>query len=143
VWAVMAAYNSVNGTTMSEHPMLREVLKVDLKTTGHLTLDPDPDDATLTVHVSVRNTGPRPGREVVHVYASRPDSTLARPPRWLAGFALADAAPGETTTVDVVVRARSLAHWDVESEAWRIEPGSFTLTAGPLDTALPSGEAAS
>jgi beta-glucosidase len=26
-WAVMAAYNAVNGTTMTEHPMLREVLK--------------------------------------------------------------------------------------------------------------------
>jgi beta-glucosidase len=26
-WAVMAAYNSVNGTTMTEHPMLREVLQ--------------------------------------------------------------------------------------------------------------------
>ncbi|MDP9246527.1 MAG: glycoside hydrolase family 3 C-terminal domain-containing protein, partial [Candidatus Dormibacteraeota bacterium] len=26
-WAVMAAYNSVNGTTMTEHPMLNEVLK--------------------------------------------------------------------------------------------------------------------
>ncbi|SHF07073.1 beta-glucosidase family protein [Streptoalloteichus hindustanus] len=26
-WAVMAAYNRVNGTTMTEHPLLREVLK--------------------------------------------------------------------------------------------------------------------
>ncbi len=26
VWAVMAAYNSVNGTTMTEHPMLRAIL---------------------------------------------------------------------------------------------------------------------
>src|SRR6185436_5927913 len=26
VWAVMAAYNSVNGTTMTEHPMLRDIL---------------------------------------------------------------------------------------------------------------------
>jgi beta-glucosidase len=26
-WAVMAAYNSVNGATMTEHPMLRDVLK--------------------------------------------------------------------------------------------------------------------
>ncbi len=26
-WAVMAAYNQVNGTTMTEHPMLREILK--------------------------------------------------------------------------------------------------------------------
>jgi len=27
VWAVMAAYNSINGTTATEHPMLREILK--------------------------------------------------------------------------------------------------------------------
>jgi beta-glucosidase len=27
VWAVMAAYNSINGVTATEHPMLREVLK--------------------------------------------------------------------------------------------------------------------
>ena len=26
VWAVMAAYNAVNGTTMTESPLLREVL---------------------------------------------------------------------------------------------------------------------
>lgn len=27
VWAVMAAYNSINGTTATEHPMLQEILK--------------------------------------------------------------------------------------------------------------------
>jgi beta-glucosidase len=112
---------------------------LDLRVTGRLDLTPDGDpdpDATLTVQVTVRNTGPRPGREVVQVYASRPDSAVPRPPRWLAGFALAAAAPGETAAVEVVVPARALAHWDVESTGWCIEPGSFALTAGPLVISL-------
>ena len=39
-------------------------------------MDPD-GDAVVTVRV--RNTGTRPGREVVQVYASRPDSAVERP----------------------------------------------------------------
>ncbi len=119
---------------------------LDVKTTGHATLTPGGDlgpGSTLTVHVTVRNAGSRPGCEVVQVYASRPDSTLPRPPGWLAGFALAHAIPGETATVEVLVPARTLAHWDAEAKAWRIEPGSWALTAGPVATAVPAGEAAS
>src|SRR3712207_7146357 len=51
-------------------------------------------------------------REVVQLYASRPDSGIERPVRWLAGFAVVDAGPGESVTADVVVAARSLQHWD-------------------------------
>ena len=90
-------------------------------------LDPD---GTAVVAVRVRNTGTRPGREVVQVYASRPDSTIERPTRWLAGFATATAGPGQEVTVDVTIPARSLAHWDVESHAWTIEQGSFHLAVG-------------
>lgn len=46
------------------------------------------------VRVRVRNTGERPGREVVQVYLSRPDSAVPRPRRWLAGFATITAGPG-------------------------------------------------
>ena len=49
-----------------------------------------------TVTVSVRNTGDRPGREVVQVYASRPDSAVERAPRWLVGSAVVEAAAGES-----------------------------------------------
>jgi beta-glucosidase len=85
-------------------------------------------DAVVTVRV--RNTGPRPGREVVQVYASRPASTVERPTRWLAGFAAATASPGQEVTVEVPVPARALAHWDVDARAWTVEPGSYHLTAG-------------
>ncbi|HEX9343775.1 MAG TPA: glycoside hydrolase family 3 C-terminal domain-containing protein, partial [Actinomycetota bacterium] len=64
---------------------------LDLKVTGGATLDPDPA-ASVAAQVTVRNSGHRPGRELVQVYASRPDSTIPRPARWLAGFAPADAA---------------------------------------------------
>jgi beta-glucosidase len=90
-------------------------------------MDPD-GDAVVTVRV--RNTGTRPGREVVQVYASRPDSAVERPTRWLAGFGTATASPGQEVTVDVTVPARSLTHWDGESRAWTIEHGSFHLAVG-------------
>jgi beta-glucosidase len=76
----------------------------------------------ITVHL--RNAGERPGREVVQVYASKPDSAVERPPRWLAGFAVVEADPGESVTVSTGL---SLAHWD---GGWTVEPGTFTLEAG-------------
>jgi beta-glucosidase len=96
-----------------------------------LTAPPQVDpDGNAVVTVRVRNTGNRPGREVVQVYASRPDSTVERPTRWLAGFATATADPGRDVTVDVTVPARALAHWDDQSHAWTIEDGSFHLAVG-------------
>ena len=84
--------------------------------------------------VRVRNTGKRPGREVVQVYASRPGSAIDRPERWLAGFATVDAAPGEEVTVTVPIARRALEHWD---GGWQLEPGTFTLAAGPSLAVLP------
>jgi beta-glucosidase len=80
--------------------------------------------------VRLRNTGTRRGREVVQVYASRPDSALERPPQWLVGFAGVEAEPGEEVTVEVAVPRRALAHWDVDAHAFAVEPGTFVLAAG-------------
>ena len=84
----------------------------------------------VVVRVSLRNSGARPGREVVQVYASRPDSAVERPPRWLVGFATVDAGPGENVVVEVRVPGRSFAHWDITGHAWVVEPGVVTLAAG-------------
>jgi beta-glucosidase len=99
-----------------------------LEATAPSRLDPS-HDAVVTVRL--RNTGTRPGREVVQVYASRPDSAVERPTRWLAGFAAATADPGQEVTVEATVPARSLAHWDRETHAWAVEPGVFRLAVGP------------
>jgi beta-glucosidase len=89
----------------------------------------DPGGAVVLT-VRVRNTGTRPGREVVQVYASRSGGTVERPTRWLAGFAAATADPGQEATVEVTIPPRCLARWDVRSHAWTVEEGVFHLAAG-------------
>ncbi|MET8976402.1 glycoside hydrolase family 3 C-terminal domain-containing protein [Streptomyces sp. NPDC004539] len=83
-----------------------------------------------SVAVRVRNSGARRGKEVVQVYASRPDSAVERPVRWLAGFAVVEAEAGEETEVTVPVGRRALRHWDTGEGRWAVEPGAYTLTVG-------------
>jgi beta-glucosidase len=83
----------------------------------------------LTATVRVRNTGNRRGKQVVQVYASRPDSSVERPARWLAGFAVVMADPDETVEVPIDVHARTLRHWAV-GRGWVVEPGEIVLSVG-------------
>jgi beta-glucosidase len=88
------------------------------------------------VSVTLINTGERPGRSVVQVYASRPSSAVERPVKWLAGFAIAEAEPAAAVTVSVPVAARAFQHW-APGEGWVTEPGQFVLAAGPSSADLP------
>ncbi|HMI26853.1 MAG TPA: glycoside hydrolase family 3 C-terminal domain-containing protein, partial [Streptosporangiaceae bacterium] len=97
---------------------------------------PDPPGKPgIAVCVEVRNTGSRPGREVVQVYASRPDSAVERPVRWLAGFAAVEADPGETVNVGILLPERAFQHWF--DGGWTLEAGTFTLAAGSSSASLP------
>ncbi|HEY1625236.1 MAG TPA: glycoside hydrolase family 3 C-terminal domain-containing protein [Streptosporangiaceae bacterium] len=93
-------------------------------------------DSVDSVDVTLINTGSRPGRSVVQVYASRPSSAVERPAKWLAGFAVAEAGPASTVTVSVPLAARAFQHW-APGEGWTTEPGQFTLAAGPSSASLP------
>ncbi|MFG3026153.1 beta-glucosidase [Streptomyces sp. NPDC048254] len=94
-------------------------------------------EAGFTAEVRIRNSGTRHGKEVVQVYAGRPGSGVERPVRWLAGFATVEAAAGEEVAATVTLDARALRHWDTEAGGWAVEPGTFTLEAGPSSTSLP------
>jgi beta-glucosidase len=97
---------------------------------------PDPDGPTpegpgAVAVVTVRNTGPRPGREVVQVYLTTgPDDHDDGGPR-LAGYAAVHAAPGEAVRAEVRVAPRSLQRWSPSTAAWVPRPGPYTLHAGP------------
>ncbi|MFJ7269521.1 glycoside hydrolase family 3 C-terminal domain-containing protein [Streptomyces sp. NPDC099050] len=88
------------------------------------------EGSPFTVRVPVRNTGTRPGREVVQVYLARPDSTVERPVRWFAGYAAVHAEPGTSATAVVEIPARALRHWSRTEGAWRTEPGTFDIHVG-------------
>ncbi|MFJ6797096.1 glycoside hydrolase family 3 C-terminal domain-containing protein [Streptomyces sp. NPDC091268] len=84
----------------------------------------------FTVRVQVRNTGDRPGREVVQVYLARPHSTVERPIRWFAGYAAVHAEAGATAVAAVQVPAHALRHWSEAEKAWRTEPGNYQIMVG-------------
>ncbi|UAJ79201.1 glycoside hydrolase family 3 protein [Leifsonia sp. ZF2019] len=91
----------------------------------------------LTASVPVRNTGTRPGKQVVQAYLSRVTaSDLDRPVLWLAGYAVVHADPGETITATIELEPRSLQHWSVDDHAWRTEPGVYALRLGTSVAAL-------
>jgi len=81
----------------------------------------------VVVHVPVRNTGSRSGREVVQVYLERAASSVDRPVRWLAGYAGTHLAPGGTESVAVRIPARSFGHYDA---GWQFEAGTFRILVG-------------
>ena len=81
----------------------------------------------VVVRAAVRNTGERSGREVIQVYASRPESAVERPERWLVGHTAVEAGPGEARVVEIRVPAWTLGHWDVATHGWVVEPGGFRL----------------
>ncbi|MEU4595828.1 glycoside hydrolase family 3 C-terminal domain-containing protein [Nocardia sp. NPDC023988] len=88
-----------------------------------------------TVSITVTNTGDRDGKHVVQAYLARPDSTVDRPVRWLAGFAAVTLAAGESRTVSLDLPDRAFQHWG--SDGWETEPGEFTVHVGTSVTDLP------
>ncbi|WP_250213604.1 glycoside hydrolase family 3 C-terminal domain-containing protein [Acrocarpospora catenulata] len=94
-------------------------------------------DDSRVARVRVRNTGARAGGETVQVYLSRPESAVRRPAIWLAGYARAKAAPGETAEVVIPLPERAFQHWSADHRAWCREPGTFAVHAGPSADVLP------
>lgn len=82
---------------------------------------------SIAVSVTLRNTGDRPGKQVVQLYLSRADSQIDRPAIWLAGFSPQWLEPGEERLVEISINGREFAHWQ---EAWQFEAGEFVLHAG-------------
>lgn len=81
----------------------------------------------IAVTVAVTNTGERAGREVVQAYTSLPDGRVQRPVRELKAFASVELEPGETKDVTLEIRRRDLAYWDIRTDCWVVEGGSYVV----------------
>ena len=90
--------------------------------------------AVVPLTVTLTNTGKRAGKNVVQVYAEKPDSAVDRPVRWLVASTPVWAEAGETVTAVLAIPTRLLAYWD---NVWTYEPGDYTLRIGTSVTDLP------
>jgi beta-glucosidase len=88
------------------------------------------DGEPLELHVKLRNTGKRAGKEVVQVYVADLEASVPRPPRELKGFAVVRLGPGETIDLEMALEDRDLAYWDAARHSWRMEPGRFEVQVG-------------
>ncbi|HEX6931222.1 MAG TPA: glycoside hydrolase family 3 C-terminal domain-containing protein, partial [Streptosporangiaceae bacterium] len=84
----------------------------------------------LDLRVVIRNTGGRPGREVVQAYVAGPPGNPGRPVRVLAAFASASAGPGERAEVALRIPARLFARWDDNEHAWTWPAEPSTILVG-------------
>ncbi|MDE6067090.1 MAG: glycoside hydrolase family 3 C-terminal domain-containing protein [Duncaniella sp.] len=87
-----------------------------------------PDDS-VTVTVSVKNTGSRTGDEVVQLYVRDDVSSVITYVKTLRGFERITLAPGEMRRVSFTLTPRSFALIDRDNK-FTVEPGTFTIMAG-------------
>lgn len=89
------------------------------------------------VTVTVTNTGPVAGAEVVQVYVRDVEASVARPVRELKGFAKVDLEPGESQEVSIALDQRAFSFWSELLGRWVVEAGEFAVEVGHHSRDLP------
>jgi len=84
---------------------------------------------TVTVKVSVTNTGKVAGDEVVELYLKDEKASTPRPIRQLEGFTRVSLKPGESKVVEIKLEPRKFSMIN-NKEKRVIEPGYFTISVG-------------
>jgi beta-glucosidase len=98
---------------------------------GNLKIEPKTTGVGGTVYVSadIKNTGSRPGAEVVQLYIRDVLASVVTPVKQLRGFQKVALQPGETKTVSFTLTPEQLALLDRHLE-WVVEPGTFDIMVG-------------
>ncbi|MDR0641752.1 MAG: glycoside hydrolase family 3 C-terminal domain-containing protein, partial [Treponema sp.] len=84
----------------------------------------------LELSVTVKNTGDRPGVELVQIYVAPDSPKIFRPRAELRGFEKLRLESGESGTVTVVLDTRSFAYYHPLDQMWALEGGSYSILVG-------------
>lgn len=85
---------------------------------------------SLTVKVTVKNTGKRAGSEVVQLYIHDDKASVDRPYKELKGFKKVYLEPGQSADVAITIGLDALSFYDEAAHQWKAEPGTFTVLVG-------------
>lgn len=84
----------------------------------------------IQVSLDITNLGDMEADEVVQLYVSRPDTKIERPVKELEAFERVTLKAGETKNVTLEFPVSELAHWDMETNGWTVEPGKVQILVG-------------
>jgi beta-xylosidase len=101
-----------------------------------LSADEVATSGAVEVSCTVRNAGPLAGAEVVQLYLGDPVATVARPVRWLSGFARVELAPGEAAEISFTVHADRTS-FTGQDLTRIVEPGTISVYIGGSSDDLP------
>ena len=91
----------------------------------------------VDVSVDVANTGKRTGDEVVQLYVRDDEASVTRPVKELKHFKRLTLDPGARATVSFDIAPKDLWFWNIDMKRV-VEPGTFTISAGPNSRDLKS-----
>jgi beta-glucosidase len=95
-----------------------------------------PTDGEFTASVRIRNTGSRPGEEVIQLYLHDVVASVTRPVKQLTGFARVLLAAGQEQEVSFAVHAERTAFTNRELQRV-VEPGDIEVLVGTSAMHLP------
>ena len=90
---------------------------------------------TVTISVTVTNSGPRAGDEVAQLYISQRYGSASRPVRELKGFQRLSLAAGESQTLRFSLGPDELRYWNAASKDWFIDVTAIDVFVGSDSTA--------
>ena len=82
------------------------------------------------VTFTLTNTGSVAGAEIAQLYVAKPDAAVFRPAKELKGFAKAFLKAGESKTVTIPLDDKTFRYWNVATDHWEVEGGSYQLLVG-------------
>jgi beta-glucosidase len=89
---------------------------------------------SVSVTVTVKNTGNRAGSDVVQLYVAEP-KCAQEPPSQLKGFEKVVLNPGQTTTVNLKIPLAGLAAWSGKID-WKLCKGTYEFKVGQSSRAV-------
>jgi beta-glucosidase len=87
-------------------------------------------EGSFKVGFDVENTGRRAGATVAQLYVGERAPTVERPAKELKGFQRVLLEPGESQHIVLPLGPRSFSYFDVNTAAWRANPGVYRLMLG-------------
>ena len=82
------------------------------------------------VTFTISNTGSVAGAEIAQLYVAKPDATVFRPAKELKGFTKVFLKAGESKTVTIPLDDKTFRYWNVATDRWEVEGGSYQLLVG-------------